>query len=68
MLPDAAGSVRKTPMPLREDHAHMFKQAAKPERLAIVAEAMRYKMARTLSVDSLDIDPERSLVLTGSIR
>lgn len=46
----------------------MIRQPEKPERLAIVVEAMRYKMARTLSVEPSDRDPKGDLPHTGSIR
>lgn len=65
VLPDAADSVRKTSGAMKEDHARMFRQAEKPERLSIVAEAMKYKMARTISVEPSDIDPEKSLAAYG---
>lgn len=48
VLPDAADSVRKTSVSMKQNHAHMFRQGKKPERLKIVAESIGYKMAGTL--------------------
>lgn len=67
--PDAAaaasrgeGGSRST----KEDYAHLFRHAEKPdERWGVVVEALRQKLARTLGVEAPDIEPNRNLTSYG---
>lgn len=63
--PDAAPSAGRIPGAMEEDHKYRFRHAEKQERFALVMEAMRYKLARIISVEPSDIEPKRSLTTYG---
>lgn len=65
--PDAAAaSGMGGPGSVNKDHAHLFRQAEKPEaRWAVVVEALRQKLARTLGVEASEIESNRNLMSYG---